>query len=166
MKWIVRVIMLAALAALLWWGWRTFFPSDERRVQKLLHGIAETVSVPAEGKFVGGVLAADRLKGFFTPEVEIAVDVPGETHFNLNGREELAQAYLLARTQYRGLTVEFFDIQVSVASDRETAVADLTARARQPGRQELHVQEMRVNLVRRAGEWRVQRVETTRSIKF
>ena len=165
MKWITRFLWLAALAGLLWWGWRTFFPSDERRVQKLLAGVAATVSVPAEGKFVGGVLAADRLKGYFTPEVEVAVDVPGETRFNLTGREELAQAYMVARSQYRGLTVEFFDVQVAVAPDRTSAVADLTARARQASG-ELHVQEMRVNLIRREGEWRVQRVETTRSIKF
>jgi ketosteroid isomerase-like protein len=165
MKWIVRCVCVALLAGLLWWGWRTFFPSDERRIQKLLNGIAQTVSVPMEGKFIGGVLAADRLKGYFTPEVEVAVDVPGETRFNLTGREELAQAYIVARAHYRGLAVEFFDMQVAVAPDHASAVADLTARARQ-ATGEMHVQEMRLNLVRRDGEWRVQRVETTRSIKF
>jgi hypothetical protein len=165
MKWIVRLIGLAALAGLLWWGGRTFFPSDERRILKLLNGIAATVSVPAEGKMVGGILAADRLKGYFTPEVEIAVEVPGETSFHLTGREELAQAYMVARTQYRGLKVEFFDVQVALAPDSGSAVADLTARARRASG-ELHVQEMRMNLVRRDGEWQVQRIETTRSIKF
>lgn len=165
MKWLARLVGLVALGALLWWGWWTFFPSDERRVTKLLNQIAATVSVPADGKFVGGVLAADRLQSYFTPQVEVAVEVPGEARFNLTGREELAQAYLLARSQYRGLTVEFFDMQVALAPGHETAVADLTARARR-ATGEIHVQELRMNLVRHEGEWRVQRVETTRSIRY
>lgn len=165
MKWISRLLLLAVLGAVAWWLWRVLNPSDELRIKRILVQIADTVSVPAEGKFVGGVLAADRLKGFFIPEAEIAVDVPGEARFNLAGREELQQAYLMARSRYRGLKVEFFDIQVAVAPDHNSAVADLTARARQ-STGDLHVQEMRVNFLRRDDEWRVQRVETTRSIKF
>ena len=165
MKWIVRCVCLAGMAAGFWWGWRTFFPSDESRIRGLLNDMAQTVSVPAEGKFVGGVLAADRLKGYFTPEVEVAVEVPGEARFNLAGRDELMQAYLVARANYRGLKVEFFDTEVAVAPDHESAVADLTARAtRSTG--ELQVQELRMHLTRTEHGWRVRRVETTRSIKF
>lgn len=166
MNWLKRVILLAAAAGLVWWGWRTFFPSDERQIRRLLQDIAATVSVPADGKFVGGVLAADRLKGHFTPDVEIAVEVPGEARFHLTGREELAQAYMVARSQYRGLTVEFYDIQVAVAPGRATAVAELTARGRQSGSGEMQVQELRANLRRGDSGWQVNRVETIRSIRF
>jgi ketosteroid isomerase-like protein len=166
MKWLVRLLWLAVLAGVLWWGWRTFFPSDERRIRRLLDDVAETVSVPADGKFVGGVLAADRLKGYFTANAEVAVDVPGEARFNLAGREELAVAYLAARTQYRGLAVEFYDYQVAIAPDHATAVVDFTARAQQTGSRDLQVQELRVLLERSEDGWQIQRVETTRSIRF
>ena len=75
------------------------------------------------------------------------------------------QAYLVARANYRGLKVEFFDPQVVVAPDHQSAVVDLTARAKRTTG-ELQVQELRMNLTRTDNGWRVRRVETTRSIKF
>jgi hypothetical protein len=165
MRRIVRGFWWVLPAALLWLGWRVFFPGDERRILRLLNDIAQTVSVPEDGKFVGGVLAVERLRGCLAPGAEVAVDLPGQGRFHLTGREELLQAYMAARSNYRGVKVEFCDIQVTVAPDHDSAVADLTGRATHSSG-ELHVQELRVNLVRADNRWCVRRVETTQSIQF
>ena len=165
-KWLIRVAAAAVLAAALWWGWQTFFPSDERQIRRLLDRVAETVSIPADAKFVAGVLAADRLKSYFTPEIEVDVDVPGEGRHTFTGREELTQVYLLARSQHRGLRVEFLDVLVTVGPDHQAATAELTARIRQTGEKDFGVQELRLQLRQGEDAWRIHRVETTRSIKL
>ena len=164
-KWIVRIAAVVALAAALGWGWRTFFPSDERQIRNLLTQVAQTVSVPADAKFVAGVLAADRLKGCFTPELEIDVEVPGVGRHTFSGREELAQAYVAARSQYRGLQVDFLDVVVTLGPNPQGATAELTARVRRGGERDFAVQELRMQLEKREEQWRIHRVATTRSIQ-
>ena len=43
-------------------------------------------------------------------------------------REEITQAALMARSRAGGLQVKFPDINVTVAPDKQSAVADLTVR--------------------------------------
>ena len=165
-KWLFRIGLVVVLAAALGWGWRTFFPSDERQIRNLLAQVAQTVSVPADAKFVAGVLAADRLKGCFTPALEIDVEVPGQGRHTFNGRDELAQAYVAARGQFHGLQVDFLDVVVTLGPDGQDATAELTARVRQGGQRDFSVQELRMQLEKREKQWRINRVETTRSIKL
>lgn len=164
-KWISRIIGIAVLAAALWWGWQTFFPSDERRILRLLNTISENASMPAGAKFVSEVLAADRLKGCFTPQIELDVDVPGHGRHTFSGREELIQAYMLARSDQRGLEVRFMDVLVTVGQDHQSATAELTARIRKAGEGDFDIQELRLQFHRVEDAWRVSHVETTRSIK-
>ena len=165
-KWLSRIAVTAVLAAALWWGWQTFFPSDERQIRRLLDHVAETASIPTDAKFVSGVLAADRLQGYFTPQIEVDVEVPGEGRHTFTGREELTQAYMLARSQRRGLTVEFLDVIVAVGADHQAATSELTARVRQTGQNDFGVQELRLQLRKVEDTWRINRIETTRSIKL
>jgi len=165
-KWLFRIAAAVVLTAALGWGWQTFFPSNERQIRRLLDRVAETVSIPTDGRFVGGVLAADRLKSYFTPGIEVDVDVPGEGRHTFTGREELTQVYLLARSQHRGLRVEFLDVLVAVGPDGQAATAELTARIRQTGDKDFGVQELRLQLHKGEDAWRIHRVETTRSIKL
>jgi hypothetical protein len=91
--------------------------------------------------------------------------VPGHGRHTISGREELIQAYMLARSNHRGLEVQFMDALVTVGQDHQSATAELTARIRQAGEGDFDVQELRMRFGRVEDAWRVSHVETTRSIK-
>ena len=63
------------------------------------------------------------------------------------------------------MTIEFPDINVTVAPDKETAVVDLTAKARIPGDANFYVQEMKL-VWKRVGrrDWLIERVETVKTL--
>ena len=60
------------------------------------------------------------------------------------------------------LKVEFVDVLLTLAPDKQSAVADLTARM-QPAGGELNVQEIKLTLKKVDGQWLVTRAETVRT---
>src|SRR5947199_6027185 len=69
-----------------------------------------------------------------------------------------------ARTLAGGLSVEFLDVNVAVAPDRQSAVADLTAKGKVPGEKDILVQELKIKLKKIGRGWYLQRVETVKSL--
>jgi hypothetical protein len=161
-----RVIAALLAAGLLWLAYNHFFPNDEKIIRRTLTRLATTASVPANPTPLGNLRAANALQDFFVPEVEVEVDVPIEGRHTFTGREELIQAAIAARNNYRGLRVEFLDVNVAVAEGKQEATAELTARATQPGESELHVHEMKIYLRKKDTDWRIWRAETVRTLKL
>jgi hypothetical protein len=62
------------------------------------------------------------------------------------------------------LKVKFPDINVTVAPDKQSAVADLTVEANISGERDPMVQEMKFTLQKIDGKWLITRVETVRTI--
>jgi hypothetical protein len=60
-------------------------------------------------------------------------DMPGHGQNTLFGRNQITQVAMAARSLAGVLIVEFLDPDVSVASDKQTAVVDLTAKVRIAG---------------------------------
>ena len=96
-------------------------------------------------------------------DVEITLEVPGMQH-TINGREELVQAIAGARTEARGLTVKFPDIKVVVAPDGQSAVVNLTAEGEVSAPKELYIAELKLRMIRIKRDWRIQQVETVRTL--
>ena len=69
------------------------------------------------------------------------LDVPGAQH-SFNGRDELMQAVVGARSQGGSLSVEFPDIKVNVAPDKRSAIVYLTARGKVSGQKDSYLQEL------------------------
>jgi len=161
-----RVIGALLAAGVLWLAYTHFFPNDEKLIRRTLARLATTASVPANPTPLGNLRAANALQDFFTPEVEVEVDVPIEGRHTFTGREELIQAAVAARNNYRGLTVEFLDVNVAVAAGHQEATAELTAKATQPGDAEIHVQEMKLQLRKKDDAWRIWRAESVRTLKL
>ncbi len=163
-KWLRRVVALVVLAGLGFWGWRVLFPRPEQVIRKRLNALASTASVSgAEGALVK-VAKAQALTGFCTPDVEIIVDVPGYQHQEIHGSAELLQVAAVVRTYRHGFKVQFFDVVVNVASDKNSAVADLTARVDVPRERDFGVQELRFKMKKVEGKWLVSRVETVQPL--
>ncbi|MFN0068710.1 MAG: nuclear transport factor 2 family protein [Limisphaerales bacterium] len=154
------VLLVAAV-----WGVLRLFPGPEERVRRRLLAFAEAVSFAGEESTVRQLAYVGGLEGFFTPDVEVRVQVGRRGGGRIAGRAELREAAGAARLRLRGLKVEFFDIVVSAAPDRSTAQAHLTSKIQIAGDNDYFVQEFRLDLVRGEQNWQVRRLETVETME-
>ena len=164
MKVIIRIVLLAALAALGIWLWTVLFPSPEKVVRRRLTELARTVSSSANESDLARLAAARSVAGFFAATVELNVDLPELGQHNSMDREEITQLALMGRSRAGGLRVKFPDINITVAPDQQSAVADLTVEANVSGEHDPIVQEMKFTLRKTDGQWLITRVETVRTL--
>jgi hypothetical protein len=164
MRWLRNAVLAILMAAFVFWAWTRFFPSEKKIIEKRLHEVAELASFKPEEKPLSGMFKVERFAGYFSPQVVIVFPggVPGLGE--LQGRDEIMQVALGARSQLQGMKVEFLDVTVQVAPDSETAVATLTARANFHGNREMMVQEFKVFLQKIESKWLIHRVESVKTL--
>jgi hypothetical protein len=63
-----------------------------------------------------------------------------------------------------GLKVTFPDIKITVASDKQSAVVDLTVVVNIAGESDPIVQEMKFTFQQTDGDWLITRIETVRTL--
>ncbi len=159
MKIAFRLVLFAALAALGVWLWFVLFPSPEKIIRQRLTELARTASFSSGEGDLAKLAAAQKLAGFFATNVEINLDVPGRVQHSLTGRDEIKEAALGARSTLSGLKVQFPDINITVAPDKQSAVADLTVEASVAGERDAIVQEMKFTFQKTDDGWLITRVE-------
>jgi hypothetical protein len=164
MKIALRFILFAALVALGVWLWFILFPGPEKVIRKRLTELARTVSFSSSEGDLTRLAAARSVAGFFSTNVELNVELPELGRRNSMDREEITQAALLARSRAGGVQVKFPDINITVAPDRQSAVADITVEANVSGEHNPTVQEMKFTLHKIDGQWLITRVETVRTL--
>ena len=162
---VLRLLLLGLLAGLGVWGWRLLHPSPEHVIRKQLAELARTACVPANESNLAKLANAQKLASFFTPDVEITFDLPGRFSQTISGRAELQEKALGARAALSGLTVEFLDVNVTVAPDGQSATADLTAKANLPGDSVPQVEEVKVSLKKVEGDWLIQHAENVKTLR-
>jgi acyl CoA:acetate/3-ketoacid CoA transferase alpha subunit len=164
MKIVFRIVLLAVLAALGVWLWTVLFPGPEKVIRQRLTELARTVSSSANESDLTRLAAARRVAGFFAATVELNVDLPELGQHNSMDREEITQLVLMGRSRAGGLRVKFPDINITVAPDQRSAVADLTVEANISGERDSVVREMKFTLRKTDGQWFITRVETVRTL--
>ena len=162
-EWSIRAILFAVLVALGFWGWHACFPSPEKVIRKRLGELANAASFSSTEGLVAKAWNASVLGEFFTADVEVTVDVPGTQH-TLSGRDELLQAAVGARRAVSSLTIEFPDITVTVAPERNSAVVNLTARGQVQGQKDFYLQELRLRMIRIKRDWLIDQIETVKTL--
>lgn len=163
-KWLVRVILATVIVASGVWLWGVFFPRPEHVIRKRLNELAEAISFSSNEGSLAKPMNAERLTGFFSPDVEITVDVPGHSQQTIHGRDEVLQAGMAARGLAGSLKVEFLDINVSLAPDKMSAVVDLTAKGRAGSERDLLVQELKLTMKKVKQDWLIFQVETVKTL--
>jgi ketosteroid isomerase-like protein len=164
MKIILRLALLAAVIAAGVWLWTILFPSPEKAVRRQLSELARDASFSGNQSSLAVIAGAQRLANFFSTNVEVNLDVPGRIQHTLTGRDEIMQADAGARASLDGLKVEFPDVNVTVAPDKQSATADLTVKAQAGGDRDSIWQEMKFTLQKTGGKWLITRVETVRTL--
>jgi hypothetical protein len=163
-RWLLRVIALAVLIAAGLWLWSVFFPNPERVIRKRFDAIARTASFSGRESGFAQFDNATRLAAFCTPDVQITVDVPGNSRRSLSGRDELLQTLMFVRSNLGGLSVEFLDLNIQIDNGKTSAVVNLTAKGRVSGERDLVVQELKFVLNKIKGDWLVSEVETVKTL--
>ncbi len=164
MKIIFRIVLLAALAALGVWLWTVLFPGPETVIRQRLMKLARTVSSSPNESDLTRLAVARSVAGFFSTTVELNVDLPELGQHHSLDREEITQAALMARSRAGGVRVKFPDINITVAPDKQSAVADLTVEANISGEHDSIVREMKFTLRKTDGQWLITRIETVRTL--
>ena len=162
MKTAFRLLLFVALAAAGVWLWTVLFPGPEKIIRQRLASLAGTVSASANESDLARLMAAKTVAGFFATNVEMQVEVPLLDRHSSLDREEIASAVLAARSRGGRLKVTFPDLNVTVAPDQQSAVADLTVEAKFSGDRDSLLQEMKFTLRKVDGQWLIIRIETVR----
>ena len=162
--WIPRVVLLLAVAVLAFWVWRTFFPDPQTAIRRRLTEIAQLASFDQKESETAKLWNSEKLASYFTEDVTIKVDVPG-AHGEASGRDQIAAGALEARKRFARLGVRFSEIQVTVAPDRQSAIADLTVNANANGEPDFIIQELALRLKKIGRSWLVSRIETVKTLR-
>jgi hypothetical protein len=164
MKIIWRLVLVAALAALGVWLWTVFFPSPERAIRHHLIQLAKDVSFSNTTGGWSRLAGAESVAGFFDTNVEVNINVPGHEQHTFTARAEITQAALASRKEVSSLSVRFPDINLTVAPDKTSAIADVTVMVNIAGEQDAIVQELKITFVKSEGQWLIQKIETVRTV--
>ncbi len=163
-RWLFRAIVTAVIVAGGLWLWGVFFPGPEHVIRKRLNELAQAVSFSSNEGSLAKAINAERLTGFFSPDVEITVDIPGHPQQTFHGRDEVLQAGMAARGLAGSLSVEFLDMNVTLAPDRMSAVVNLTAKGRAGSEKDLLVQELKLTMKKVKEGWLIIQVETVKTL--
>ncbi len=164
MRWVSRVLLLLILAVAAYWLWTTFFPPPEKVIRKRISQLQKIASFDSGEPPAAKLFNARKFSNFFTPDVKIIVDLPGQSGM-LQGRDELFTRDVAARNTLRGLDVKALDVNVRLAPGGESASVGLTATARITGEPDFMVQEMELAMDKAGGAWLISQVKTVRTLK-
>jgi len=164
MKIVFKLVLLAALVAFGVWLWLVLFPGPEKAIRNRLAKLAHAVSFSKSQGSLARIASGESVSGFFSTNVEVTINLPGQEQHTFVGRAEITQAALAARGYATDLNVKFPDVNVTVAPDKQSATADLTVEATVSGEHDAIVQEMKFTLQRIDGQWLITRVETVRTL--
>ena len=165
MKIAIRLVLFAALAGAGFWLWTFFFPSPEKLVLKKVSALAATATFSADTGNITRATKVSNLIGYFSTDAQIVVDIPGAGAGTLNGRDEIREAAAGGFSKLQSLDVKFLDATSKVSADKQSAEVRCTAEARIGESKDPAVQEMRFQLRKIDGEWRITRVETVKTLQ-
>jgi len=159
-----RVISILLVVALGIWLWRYFHPSPQEAIRRRLADVARAASYTEPGGMIARAAKAQKLAGYFAPEVSIVVDLPGQSRHEAASRDEIMRSAIGMRNAFRSFKVQLLDPNITVGGDQKSASVDLTLRVETPGDQYLIVQEIKCTLRQLDGEWIILRVETVKTL--
>lgn len=166
MKTALRLVLLAALAALGVWLWTIYFPSPETIIHQRLDQLAKEASfAPNEGA-LSRLANAESLANNFATNVEVSINTREADRQEFVGRSQITQAAVAAPSQLSSLKIKFLDIVITVAPDKLTATADLTMDADVSGQPDSIVQQLKITFQKIDGKWLITRVTTVRVLSF
>jgi|GEM_PF-5490243 len=153
----IMLLVAAVFAAAGVWLWRNCFPSDERRIVRLLDECAETASFRSGEAAAPALLKLRRLDSRLDDRVTIRWRRGGAIHEQVMERRTLVGHLASTRKYLKELRVKLSDLGVTVSGDSAVAEgsAQLAGTAQSRRWDDPVLEDVRIELVRRDGAWRV-----------
>ena len=159
-----RLIVLIAVVATAWFGWRYLFPSDEAQIRSALERIADAVGSDGERGAVAHIARAASMRNELDPEIVVEAGPPFS---RMTGRDAVVGAVARLNATLPDLEVDLSDVQVTVAPDRTTARGSLTVDAQfrdERGERVRDARELELTFRRLDGDWVVTQVTLVRAL--
>jgi hypothetical protein len=164
MKRATQIVLAIAVIGLAIWGWIALHPTPEKVIRSRLNDLAKTLSFKSGSGALAKAYNAEKASEFFTPDVEIEVNLAGLEPVSLHGRDEVMQIAMAARSHLTSLKVEFPDMNVTLDPGEQSAKVNLTGKAIMPGQKDISAQEFNFNLKKVDGKWLIYHIETVRTL--
>ena len=164
MKKLFSLAFLVGALGLGWLAWNLFFPSVEKVLRQKMATLAETVTFNDKTNPITRAAKAQKVIAMFATDAQVTLDASGYGGRNFSGREEISEAVGMAFGGMQGLRVEFLDVNVQVAGDKQTANIGCTAKIFFGGSKDFGVQEMRFQFKKVDGTWLIHKVETVKTL--
>ena len=150
-KWLVRLLLIGALAGGSWWLWQRLFVTDEQRVQRQLATLVKAVE---DGRWL---------------TLEAGIDHDYRDDFGFDKATVIGGARSF-RAQYDALLIFLTGLKVEVAPDRQTAQAVFVAKvlAKAHGtisESEVRADRYRIYFRQTDGGWKMTQLESPQ-LKF
>lgn len=150
---IVFAAMIAAVAYRYW-------PGDERSIRRHLSNLSESLSLPGSEGDLQKLTRFAALGEYVTEDVRIRV-----RNREVVTRETVLQVVQRVKPPPGGIAVEFVDLVVTIAEDRQTADVTLTAKVSQTdpvtGEALLDTAPVDLSMVKLRDDWVIARAETS-----
>lgn len=159
MKKLKILLVLVAVAACSWLLWLHFFPDEEKVVAGRLAKLAASISGQGKESVLRKGLSANRVVSFFASDASLNLEGLGRHAPNIQGRDELLQLVLAARSTFPNARVELNEIRVTVDPDGGRARALATVAAYLDGGNDILVHPLVFTLAKREGQWLIEKVE-------
>jgi hypothetical protein len=104
------------------------------------------------------------LANCFDSNIEITVNWRGGSQHTLAGRDGIIETAKLAHGHFKFLKIEFLDMNVVLAPDKESATVNLTAKITSSDESDFQAQEFKITLKKINGEWLILKVENVRTL--
>jgi hypothetical protein len=164
MKIVLRLALLAVLVAVGFWLYTIFFPGPEKVIRKRLARVAQLASVRPDQGLLSRGSSIQELANCFDSKVEITFNWREGSQHTLAGRDEIIEAAKLAHGRFKRLEIEFLDMNVALAADKQSATVHLTAKITSSDERDFQVQEFKIHLKKVNGEWLIFQIETVRTL--
>jgi hypothetical protein len=164
MKTAVRLVLVAAAAAVGCWLWTILFPSPEKVILKKIASLAATATFGANAGNLTRANKVSNLIGYFATDAEINLTAAEFHARTLSGRDEIREAAAGGFVSLPSLNVQFLDVTVHLGADRQTAEVSCTARVTVGDNKDYGVQEMHFELKKIDGDWLITRAETVKTL--
>lgn len=101
-----------------------FFQSDEAKIKKKFHKLAESVGKNGDEHDLIAAKTAHEIEQMFTGSV--CIQIPSYSVDKTFPRSEISPHVLYARALYQKMAIQFYDFRIRIAEEKTTAVVGLT----------------------------------------
>ena len=160
MKLAVRLLMLAGLMALGYWGWRMAFPDPRKAVWHRLEKLAQIASFPPNEGQIAKLANVQKLAGFFADQVTVNVEVQSVEKAEFSNREDLIQAMQAGRMAASSVKAKFLGPKIEMTPGNQEAIVGVALAADINGEQNVVVVDLKIKMKKMGGDWLITLVES------